>query len=90
MKPTDPEGLPGQRVDYAASQDQYETLLSNRVSDAEGKVWSRWELSADERRAILDGACIELAMWTFGAPLQPVYLRVQGVEEAAVMEKRMR
>jgi len=81
MQPVDPVGLPGRRVDYAENQKQYETLPSNQ--EADGKVWSRWSLSLDERRAILNGACIELTMWTFGQPLQPVHLRVQGVEERA-------
>lgn len=79
MKPTDPQGLPGRRTDWAKNQSQYETLPSHTTPA--GVVWSRWQLTEDERRAILDGACVELGQWTFGQSLQPVYLRIQGIEE---------
>lgn len=79
MKPTDPDGLPGRRTDWAEHQHQYATLPSHTTE--EGVVWSRWQLTENERRAILDGACVELGQWTFGHSLQPVVLLVQGVNE---------
>ena len=81
MKPMDAAGLPGAPVVYAESQDEYGDLPSGRSPD--GTVWTRWSLSADERAAILDGANIELMISTFGKPLQPLYMRVQGVEVPA-------
>lgn len=64
---------------YAEEQESYENLPA--VIDEVGVTWTRWELSGEERRAIVDGAGIELLLWTFGLPLQPVYMRVEGVEE---------
>lgn len=74
-----PEGRP---VVFGADQPEYEGLpaLVNR----DGVVVTRWRLSAEERGAILDGACIELAVLTFGRALQPVSLRVQGVSTEGV------
>ncbi len=71
-----PEGFG--RTLWAEHQTQYETLPS--ITGPEGEVRARWRLTEDERRAILDGANIELAIWTFGSPLQPHNLKVQGME----------
>ncbi len=83
MDPVKPDGMPGRRVVLAKTQPQYADLVANMTAD---KVHTRWSLDVDERKAILDGACIELITWTYGQPFQPVYLRVQGVEEPAVTE----
>jgi hypothetical protein len=85
MKPVDPTGLPGEPATFAEQQAQYDNLPAMRTPD--GQVWSRWSLSEDERRAILGGANIELGVWTFHRALQPVYLRVQGVEEPAAQRE---
>ncbi len=79
MRPTEPTGLPGRRVVFAENQPEYQPMPAS--VDVEGVVRTRWSLDEVERRAILDGACVELAVWTFNQPPQPVYLRVQGVEE---------
>jgi len=81
MKPIDPEGMPGRRVVLGEAQPEYEDLVA-MVTDE--RAHTRWELSDEEREAIAGGASIELITWTFGQPFQPVYLRVQGVEEEAV------
>ena len=77
MQPVEPTGLPGRRVVLAETQPQYNDLVANISGDI---VHTRWSLDGEERRAILDGACIELLTWTFGQPFQPVRLRVQGIE----------
>ena len=82
MKPIEPTGLPGQRVVLAENQDQYENLIAHTTGE---QVYTRWSLDEIERRAILDGAAVELITWTFGQRFQPVYLRVQGVEERSVV-----
>ena len=78
MKPTNPDGLPGSQEIFAKDQPEYNPLPATVDGD---KVWSRWSLTEVERRAILDGACVELAVYTFGQKLQPLYMRIQGVEE---------
>lgn len=83
MKPIEPTGLPGERIVLAKDQSQYENLVAH-VADE--RVYTRWSLDEDERRAILDGAAIELTTWTFGQRFQPVHLRVQGVEERSEVE----
>ncbi len=79
MKPTNPDGLPGKKIVFAENQPEYIPLPST-VEDA-GEVWSRWELTDEERAAVVAGACIELRVSTFGHSLQPLYMRVQGVEK---------
>lgn len=76
------EPFPGQdrrRVTFAADQPQYNPLPA--VIDSDGVVHTRWQLTEDERRAILDGACITLSIMTFGQALQPVLLAIEGVGE---------
>ena len=84
MIPTEPADEFGQLVVFAKDQPQYQQLPA-RVSN--GVVTSRWQLSEDERRAILDGACVMLESWTFGRPLQPVRLWIEGVEQPVVVGK---
>ena len=80
MQPTTPDGLPGRTVVFAKDQPQYAPLPSTIDGDT---VWSRWQLTEGERKAILDGACIELGLMTFGKPLQPILLQVQGYTGAS-------
>ena len=77
MIPVEPTGLPGIRVVLAESQEQYENLVAHISGDI---VHTRWSLNEVERRAVIDGACIELLTWTFRQPFQPIRLRVQGIE----------
>ena len=78
MKPVDPGDDYGDLVVYGAHQPEYLSLPS-RVF--EGLSFTLWELSFEERQAILDGARIGLRMMTFGQPLQPVYLAVEGTDD---------
>jgi len=79
----DDEMRGGERVVFAADQPEYRPLPALRYPFY-GTVRTRWRLSENERRAILDGANVELSIVTFGAPLQPVVLSVQGVEPSEV------
>ncbi len=85
MKPIEPTGLPGERVVLAEKQPQYDNLVATVDGD---RVYTRWSLDETERRALMDGAGIELITWTFGRQFQPVYLRVQGVEGRTVSEEQ--
>lgn len=78
MKPIDPGDNYGASRVYGANQPEYAPLPARLDSD--GGTFTLWELSLDERAAILDGARIGLRLLTFGAPLQPVYLAVEGTE----------
>ena len=78
MKPVEATGLPGRRIVLAENQDQYKNLVAHMDGE---RVYTRWSLNETERGAILDGACVEMITWTYGQRFQPVFLRVQGVEE---------
>lgn len=67
------------RVTFAADQPEYLPLPALVHAGADRRVLTRWRPSEDERRAIMDGAAIELAQLTFGHPLQPLLVGVQGV-----------
>lgn len=69
----------GVRRVYAANQPPYQPLVTN--VDQEGGVFSVWQLTLEERQAILDGARIGLRMLTFGQPLQPINLSVEGTPD---------
>ena len=68
----------GRRSRLAEGQPQYQNLPGVLYSET-GVILSRWHLTEEERGAILDGANIDLWVWTFGKPFQPVNLGVQGV-----------
>lgn len=72
-----PEGYT--RKLWAAHQQQYEPLPS-LDGPYDGEVLARWHLSENERRAVLDGADIELRIYTYGHPLQPHWLEIQGTQ----------
>lgn len=69
-------------VEFAKHQDQYMTLPAIRSKD--GSVWTLWQPSEAEAKAIAAGARVALRLWTFDRPLQPVALSVEGVEEEDV------
>ena len=80
MKPVEIEEAEGTRkVLLAKNQPQYGSLPALVYPD--GVVLSRWQPTFDERRAIADGANVDLWVWTFGRPHQPVNLQVQGVQD---------
>ena len=77
MKPVDLETEGHENVVvFAKDQPQYEPLPAQRQEN--GVIWTRWQLTEDGRRAIMDGARVDLWVWTFGNPLQPVRLAVEG------------
>ena len=78
MNPIDPGEQYGQLKVYGAGQPEY-TPLPTRVDD-ESAALSKWELSLEERRALMDGARVCLRHLTFGQALQPVYLFIEGTE----------
>lgn len=78
MIPVDPGEQYGALIIYGAVQPVYNPLPARR--DGEGGTFTVWSLSLEERQAILDGARIGLRLMTFGQPLQPVYLAVEGTE----------
>lgn len=68
------------KVVYGADQEEYRPLPAVVLREPEGRVITRWQPTEDERRAIMDGACIELCLATFNGPLQPLLVGVQGVQ----------
>lgn len=69
-------------VTYAKEQEQYRPLPVHKTSD--GVILSRWHLSDEERRAVINGADIWLYVWTFNQPLQPIRMEVAEAERSAV------
>jgi hypothetical protein len=81
VRPIPPaQELGGVPVIFAKDQPEYLQLPAR--SDGHSVV-TTWELTAAERVAILAGASIILQVSTFGQPLQPLSIYVQGVEEEA-------
>ena len=79
MKPIDPGAEYGELRVYGAGQPEYELLVARTVV---GKaLLTKWQLSEDDRRAILDGANLMLHILTFGHPLQPVSLWIEGTPD---------
>lgn len=75
-----PEAMGGVPVVFAKDQPEYLQLPARTDGVS---VVTVWELTATERAAVLAGAPIILQLTTFGRPLQPVSIVVQGVEEEA-------
>lgn len=74
MKPVSPV-IPGVEMDevvYAADQPEYQPLPAFKCVN--GKILTRWEMSAEEKRLVAEQGYIYLAVSTFNQPLQPVYL----------------
>lgn len=79
MDPVDIDQAEGTRkVVFAENQPEYQSLPA--LLYPSGMVRSRWHFTPDERRAIADGADLELFVWTFNRPLQPVDLQILGVD----------
>lgn len=76
MKPQSPviPGLEKYEIKIAEHQEEYQTLPALKLPD--NSVVTRWRLTWSERLAVLFGGNIFLSIWTFGQPLQPVYLEV--------------
>lgn len=80
MKPIEPDPYYGRLVTYAANQPEYNPLPARVSDDGLGVVTTRWQLTEDERKALIAGADIQLRVMTFGQALQPVYLWVAGTD----------
>ena len=80
MIPVDPGEEYGTLRTYGANQAEYQPLPS-RVYPGGHVVLTKWSLSLDERAAILDGADLYLHVLTFGHPLQPVSLWIEGSDD---------
>lgn len=66
-----------QRVRWAEGQDEYNTLPAIVGESSDGiETRHRWTFSEDERRAIAEGADIDVTALTFGGRLQPIKLHV--------------
>jgi hypothetical protein len=78
MEPIDPRVHPSllppgcRALVVAEKQDEYLNLPSIVTED--GRVITRWELTEDERRALLLGEDVYLTI--FGVPIRPVFLSV--------------
>jgi hypothetical protein len=68
---------------FGSNQPQYIPLPA-LISQC-GVVLTRWRLSEEERKLVLDGADIMLSVWTVGQPLQPVMLEV-GNRDRSLLE----
>ncbi len=77
MNPVIPRSSEGEPVVFTADQPQYRPLPASVTLRA---VNTEWQPTFNERKALSDGARILLSVLTFGQPLQPVLLAVEGVE----------
>src|SRR5690348_10524 len=71
------EGHEDREVVYAKDQPQYLPLRTLVSNDKDRRVLSRWQLTAEQRKAIAEGADIYLQLMTFGDPLQPILMFVK-------------
>lgn len=78
MIPINPPEEYGYLVEVAKNQPEYQTLP---VRFNQGAATSLWQLTNEERQAIADGKNLFLEMLTFGHPLQPVHLWIDGLED---------
>jgi hypothetical protein len=62
-------------VCYAKDQPQYLPLPAVKLED--GSILTRWVLSEDEKRQILEQGYIYLEVLTFNRPLQPLRLSAE-------------
>lgn len=88
MNPTDP-GPPGDKVVYAEDQPEYLPLITRVPILTPGEpiiVRTRWQPTDEERQKLAEGADILLDVTTFGAPLQPLSLRI--AEEPAPLDSK--
>lgn len=92
MEPVSPV-IPGTELPetiFAANQPEYRNLPAIRCDD-KGVFLSRWHLSEDERREVLESGDIYAFLYTFNQPLQPIALQVERpgqVEGAEVVKEK--
>lgn len=86
MKPVSPV-IPGMDVDevvYAAEQPEYQPLPAFKCLN--GKILTRWEMSDQERKLVAEQGYVYLAVDTFNAPLQPVYVSARPPDVIETMD----
>lgn len=69
-------GLEQKEIVYAENQPEYIPLRALVSSGYDRRVISRWTLTEEQRKAILNGADIYLELSTFGQPLQPIRMMI--------------
>lgn len=78
MTPVEPRDGDGEgiRVTFAKDQPQYRPLPAVIVTSPNGEeeVTTEWELSDEDRVVLFEGGRIQLKLWTFRKPLQPIHL----------------
>lgn len=87
MKPIEFEGC---NVTIAKDQPQYQPLPA-MISEDKKTVITEWQVSDEEKLAIVNGANIRLSIMTFGKPLQPLLLETSKIEnpEPYLMKSQM-
>lgn len=70
------DGMESEEVVYAAHQPQYLPLRALKSRGEWGRVISRWTFTAEQRKAIAEGADVLLELSTFNLPLQPIRMMV--------------
>lgn len=76
MKPVEPTEDGRRRTIFAQDQSEYIILPATVGPAPQIEVTSEWELSDDELDGLMRGGRIQLKLWTFGQPLQPMHLTV--------------
>lgn len=77
MKPISPiiPGYEDLEVRIAEDQDEYETLPALPLDHGQ-RILTRWRLTWRERFTALFNGDIYLHVWTFGNPIQPLFMEV--------------
>ena len=79
------DGLESMEIVYAKDQPEYLPLRTLRAPD--GRVFSRWSMTDEQRRAVAEGADIFVQVLTFNEPLQPLSLLVaHEIDPASAVE----
>jgi hypothetical protein len=76
------DGLEDKEVVYAKEQPQYIPLRTLVSAGPDRKVYSRWTLTAEQRKRVADGADVFLELLTFGHPLQPIRMAIADGNES--------
>jgi hypothetical protein len=82
----DPVNFEGANVVFAKDQPEYRPLPACKCPGAEGRVYSVWKPTDEERKQIADGANIGLMLMTFNQPLQPQLVFVSTAKEVEGFE----
>lgn len=81
VSPVIPDSNPDEVV-YAKDQPEYLPLPAVKLYD--GTILTRWVLSEDEKRQVLEQGYIYLEVLTFNKPLQPLRLSAEVPDEFKV------